>query len=93
VRRRSLSGERLGSDAQCLTVAEALRGHTLTAAASAHRENAVGSLESGKFADFVALDRDPLTASTDELATIEVEATWVGGRCVFERSRQSSLIN
>jgi predicted amidohydrolase YtcJ len=93
VRRRTLSGRRLGSDAQCLTVAEALRGHTLTAAASVHRENAVGSLEPGKLADFVALDRDPLTVDADELTDIAVQQTWVGGQRVYARSRQSSLTN
>lgn len=93
VRRRTLSGTRLGSGAQCLTVAEALRAHTLTAAASVHRENAVGSLEPGKLADFAVFDRDPLTVDTDELTDIEVQQTWVGGQRVFERSRQSSLIS
>ncbi|KUI27902.1 amidohydrolase [Mycobacterium sp. GA-2829] len=93
VRRRTLSGRRLGSDAQCLTVAEALRGHTLTAAASVHRENAVGSLEPGKLADFAVFDRDPLTVDTEELTDIMVQQTWVAGQCVYERSRQSSLIS
>ncbi|MGE2833823.1 amidohydrolase [Mycobacterium sp. SMC-4] len=90
VGRRTLSGRRLGTDAQSLTVAEALRAHTQTAAASAHREAAVGSLEPGKFADFAVLAADPLSVSVEELPDIEVTATWVDGRAVFERSGQSS---
>lgn len=91
VQRRTLSGERLGPDAQCLTVEQALRAHTLTAAASAHREHAVGSLEVGKFADFIVLARDPLTVEAEELAGIDVEATWVSGRKVFDRSHSSVM--
>jgi hypothetical protein len=91
VQRRTLSGQRLGSDAQCLTVEQALRAHTLTAAASAHREHAVGSLEAGKFADFIVLARDPLTVEAEELAGIDVEATWVSGRKVFARSHSSVI--
>ncbi|WP_157847850.1 amidohydrolase [Mycolicibacterium setense] len=85
VQRRTLSGQRLGSEALRLTVAQALRAHTFTAAASAHREEAIGSLEEGKLADFVVLASDPLTAEVDDVVDIEVEQTWVGGRRVFDR--------
>ena len=91
VRRRTLSGQRLGSDGQCLTVEQALRAHTLTAAASAHRERAVGSLEAGKFADFVVLEQDPLTVGHEELARVAVETTWVGGQRVFDRAQSSVM--
>lgn len=85
VQRRTLSGQRLGPDEQSLTVVEALRGHTIGGAASVHRERHVGSLDPGKLADFVALDRDPLIVDVDEIAGITVENTWVGGREVFRR--------
>ncbi|MDV3129018.1 amidohydrolase [Mycobacterium sp. 21AC1] len=92
VHRQTFAGRRLGSADQRLSIAEALRAHTLTAAASAHRETVIGSLEPGKFADFVVLAADPLTVGADELAHVEAEATWVGGRQVFDR-RQSSVIS
>lgn len=86
VRRRTLSGRRLGTDEQCLTVEQALRGHTFGAAASVHRERFIGSLEPGKFADFVALSGDPLCVAVDEIGGIAVETTWVGGQRVFDRN-------
>lgn len=89
VRRRTLSGRRLGSGDQCLTVVEALQAHTLTAAASVHREQLLGSLEPGKFADFVVLDQDPLTVDIDDLTGVKVDATWVGGRQVFDRNAKT----
>jgi predicted amidohydrolase YtcJ len=43
----------------------------------------VGSLEVGKFADFVVLDQDPLTIAPEGLGSIEVLQTWVGGEQVY----------
>lgn len=91
VQRQTLSGRRLGSDAQRLSVVEALRAHTYTAAASTHRETVIGSLEPGKFADFVVLATDPLTVDAEQLVHIEAETTWVGGRRVFDRSQSSVM--
>ena len=88
--RRTLAGERLGDDGQQISVEEALRAHTLGAAASIHRENLVGTLERGKLADLVVLSADPVTAPVDELLNIEVMQTWVGGRVVFERDPATS---
>ncbi|BBZ03041.1 amidohydrolase [Mycolicibacterium chitae] len=85
VDRRTLTGERLGAGPQCLTLVEAWQAHTLHAAASVHREHAIGSLEAGKFADFVVLDQDPLHTDIESLVDVDVEATWVGGRQVYDR--------
>ena len=42
-----------------------------------------GSLETGKFADFVVLDRNPLTVDPDEIKDIEVLATVRGGLVTY----------
>ena len=46
-------------------------------------QHEVGSLEVGKFADFVVLDQDPLTVQPETLGSIAVLETWLGGEQVF----------
>ena len=48
-------------------------------------ENEIGSLETGKRADFVILDRDILACPEEEIARILPVATYVEGKPVFER--------
>ncbi|MEM6576592.1 MAG: amidohydrolase family protein, partial [Pseudomonadota bacterium] len=68
---------------QVLTREEALHGFTLGAAYAAFAENEVGSLEVGKFADLVILDRDIMTIPADDIPSVNVLATVVGGRAVY----------
>ena len=76
------SDERL-SPQECVSVEAALRAQTIDAAWQCHSDHEVGSLEVGKFADFVVLAQDPLAVSPQELQDIEVEQTWVNGRQVY----------
>lgn len=69
---------------QAMTRAEALRSYTLGAAYAAHQEERFGSLEAGKWADFIVIDRDYFTVPSDEIDDIRVLQTWVGGRLVFD---------
>ena len=69
--------------AQTLTRAEALRGFTRDAAYAAFTEDSVGSLEPGKRADFILLDRDPVEVPAGEIHRIQVLETWVDGRRVY----------
>ncbi|MFM2136397.1 MAG: hypothetical protein RL021_1797 [Bacteroidota bacterium] len=62
---------------------DALRAMTAGAAYSNFEESRKGSLTSGKFADFVILDRDLLTVQEDELSATKVLATYVGGEKVY----------
>jgi predicted amidohydrolase YtcJ len=62
---------------------EALRGFTLDAAYAGFMEHMVGSLEPGKRADFVILDRDIMLVPEDELAATRVIETWLDGERVF----------
>ena len=68
---------------QALTRAEALHSFTLAAAYAAHQEDRLGSLEPGKWADFIIIDRDYFTVPASEIDDIQVLETWVGGKRVF----------
>jgi predicted amidohydrolase YtcJ len=68
---------------QVLTREEALRGFTLDAAFAGFMEDTVGSLEPGKRADFVILDRDIMSIPTDEILRTRVVATYLDGAAVF----------
>lgn len=68
---------------QALTRAEALRSFTLAAAYAAHQEERLGSLEPGKWADFIIIDRDYFEVPAGEIDDIVVLETWVGGERVY----------
>ncbi|MEP0547034.1 MAG: amidohydrolase [Rhodothermales bacterium] len=68
---------------QRLTRAEALRGFTLDAAYAAFMEDAVGSLEPGKRADFVVLSRDIMTVPAPEILETDVVATFLDGAPIY----------
>jgi predicted amidohydrolase YtcJ len=63
----------------------ALRGMTIWAAKSNFEENEKGSIEKGKFADFILLDKDILTTAEKDVLQIKVLQTYVNGEKVFER--------
>jgi predicted amidohydrolase YtcJ len=68
---------------QALTRAEALHSFTLAAAYAAHQEDRLGSLEPGKWADFIIVDRDYFQVPASEIDDIQVLETWIGGERVF----------
>ncbi len=70
---------------QAMTRAEALHSFTLSGAYAAHQETRLGSLEPGKWADFVLIDRDLMTAEAQTLWQTQVMETWVAGQRVFKR--------
>ncbi|HKE92759.1 MAG TPA: amidohydrolase [Povalibacter sp.] len=67
---------------QKLTREEALRLFTIDAAYAGHMEDKVGSLEPGKWADFILIDRDYFKVPASEIDDIRVEATYVAGELV-----------
>ena len=64
---------------------QALRMYTVGAAWMQFAEKDRGSIEVGKLADLVVIDRDFLTCPEDEIRSIEPVMTIVGGRVVYER--------
>ncbi|HSM29065.1 MAG TPA: amidohydrolase [Woeseiaceae bacterium] len=69
---------------QALSRVEALHSFTLGAAYAAHQEDRLGSLERGKWADFIVVDRDYFEIPASEIDDIQVMQTWVGGKLVYE---------
>ncbi len=85
VTRKNRAGEPEGGwyADQALTRAEALHSFTLANAYAAHQEDVLGSLEPGKWADFIIIDRDYFEVPASEIDDIQVLETWVAGRKVF----------
>ena len=65
-----------------LTREETLRGMTIWAAYSNFEENEKGSIEAGKFADFIIMDQDIMTIAEDAIPNLSVNQTWLGGKQV-----------
>ncbi|MBV6521876.1 MAG: N-substituted formamide deformylase [Gemmatimonadaceae bacterium] len=70
---------------QRMTREEALKSMTLWAAYAAFMDKETGSLEPGKYADFVLLDRDIMQVPPELILATQVLSTYVGGRPVFQR--------
>ena len=68
---------------QLLTRKEAIKGMTIWAAKANFEEETRGSLEPGKFADFVVMDVDLLTVDENLIYDLPVLETWVGGKKVY----------
>ncbi|GAA5097021.1 amidohydrolase [Microbacterium yannicii] len=79
VTRVTRRGHKLGPDDLRVSARAALRAHTYEGAVSLGREDDLGSLEPGKYADFAVLGGDPLVADAAEISQIPVLETWVGG--------------
>jgi predicted amidohydrolase YtcJ len=70
---------------QAMTLTEAFRCFTLDAAWAAHQESVIGSLEKGKWADFILIDRDIFKAPPEQLGKTQVLQTWMGGKKIYSR--------
>jgi hypothetical protein len=70
-----------------LTREQALRSMTIWAAKSSFEENEKGSLEPGKWADFVILDTDLMNATPQQVLNARIESTWIAGERVFQQKQ------
>ena len=87
VTRRTLDDRHPGGwvPEQKITVEEALRAYTRDAAHAEFADGEKGTLERGKLADFVLVDRDLTRIAPETIRDARVVMTVVGGRVVFER--------
>ncbi|MGH8614205.1 MAG: amidohydrolase family protein [Gammaproteobacteria bacterium] len=74
-----------------LTVQDALSIMTIESAYALFREEEVGSLRPGKYADLIVVSRNPLTVAPEELKDIKPLLTMIGGRIEFCEMRQEAL--
>jgi predicted amidohydrolase YtcJ len=84
VTRRLESGQ-VWMPEECLTREEALRLYTINNAYLGREEKDKGTLEVGKLADLIVIDRDYLACPAAEIGSTRVLTTMVGGKMVFER--------
>ena len=70
---------------EVLTREQALRAFTLDAAYAAHQEFKIGSLEKGKWADFILIDKNYFTVPVEQIHTIKVNQTWLAGEQKYTR--------
>ena len=87
VERKDLKGFPAGGfqPENALTRQEALRGMTIWAAKVNFEEKEKGSIEVGKYADFVILDKDIMTIKGNALPNVKVLKTYVNGEKVYEK--------
>jgi predicted amidohydrolase YtcJ len=66
---------------------DAIRAYTINGAFQDHKEKIKGSIEAGKVADFVILDKDIMTHDPHQIMTITVVGTIVNGKVVYEQEK------
>ncbi|MCA1779176.1 MAG: amidohydrolase, partial [Xanthomonadaceae bacterium] len=84
ITREMANGERFYPE-QAMGRIEALKSYTIHCAYAAFEEDRLGTIEVGKLADLVVLDRNLLEVSEDELAEARVDLTLVGGAIRYRR--------
>ena len=84
VNAKTLAGE-VWLPSHSLTLEEALRAYTVSPPRAIHRNHRLGTLEPGKYADFVILTEDPFEIPKERLAEVTAAQTVVAGQVVFTR--------
>ena len=84
VTRKTRDGEIIGSP-EAVSVMDGLKALTVHAAWQLNMENKIGSIEPGKYADLIILDKNPLKVDAGSLRDIRVVSTFVNGREVWSR--------
>lgn len=92
VTRRTRSGDILGADER-IGVNDALKSLTIWGAYQLFEENAKGSIEVGKVADFVVLSADPFAVDKEKLSELTVMETIKGGVSIYKASAKAERGN
>jgi predicted amidohydrolase YtcJ len=82
-RRTEVRGTQMGTE-QKITREEAIKMYTINSAYLSFEENIKGSLEAGKLADMIVIDRDILTCLEDGIKDTKVLSTYLGGKVVYK---------
>ena len=82
---RNLEGGAVLEPTEALSREQALRLYTINNAYLGHEEKVKGTLEVGKLADLIVIDRDVLTCKADEIKETKVLLTVIGGKVVHEK--------
>jgi predicted amidohydrolase YtcJ len=69
---------------QNISVEQAIKGYTIDAAYAGYQENQIGSIEAGKFADFVVLDQDILSIAPEKIIDVNVVLTVFDGKIIYK---------
>lgn len=78
------NAQRLATDRN-LTITEVLRAATIDAAYMLGQEQNIGSIEPGKFADLIIIDRNPFEIEPEDIENVKVINTIIGGKLVYQQ--------
>jgi hypothetical protein len=87
VTRKGYTGDVIGAE-QAISVMDAIRLYTINGAYASFEEKIKGSIELGKLADMVVLDRDIFTIPKEEIKDTKVAMTIVGGKIIYQREKK-----
>jgi predicted amidohydrolase YtcJ len=71
---------------QAMSVEQALASFTINVSYTNRKDDVLGSLEPGKWADFILVDQDIFTIDAKEIWKTQVQQTWIAGKMVYERN-------
>lgn len=87
VTRKDSTLEDSWNEQEKVTLAEALRAYTIGSAYSVFRENELGTIEAGKLADIIILDRNLFAVPAEEILQTKVDVTVMDGKKVWEQTK------
>jgi hypothetical protein len=86
VTRKDLQGKPKGGwhKGECLSVKEALQLFTIHSAYQSYEEKIKGTLDKGKLADFLIIDKDITEINPNQIKEIEIMETYIGGKPIYQ---------
>jgi predicted amidohydrolase YtcJ len=89
-RRNPGGGARSFGEGQAITVEQAVRMFTINGATRLGIAGETGSIETGKRADFIVIDKNPFRIPVTDIHRIKVQQTYIDGQVVYDRSAGAS---